>query len=294
VNIKQHFQNNFAQFRHALLTPKPPKGGLNTRRRLFKPPLGGLGVSGVSLGIYFENFPKQLKKILLLLIATILLISVKAAVPFEKDTSHPEFRQFSKSEIDSYKKQRAFKYRDAGPEESGLMSLISYYINRFLDRIFYSRVGGTSIYQLILYGLMVFGVIMLIFQFLKISPRGLVSRSSPAISVASADGDNIHEIDFDKLIQQSAAQQNYRLAVRFWYLKMLKILSDAQLINWQISKTNYDYYYELKQQALRNEFLSLTRTFENSWYGNHNLSTERYQEAMGSFLLFFTTLNQKG
>lgn len=237
---------------------------------------------------------KQFKKILLLFIATILLISVRAAVPFEKDTSHPEFRQFSKTEIASYKKQGAFKYRDEGPEENGLMSLISYYINRILHRVFSYHVGGTSIYQLILYGLMIFGVIMLIFQFFKLSPQGLLSRSSPAITIDSVDGDNIHEIDFDKLIQQSAAQQNYRLAVRFWYLKMLKIMSDAQLINWQISKTNFDYYYELKQQGLRNEFLSLTRTFEDSWYGNHNLSTERYQEATDSFRLFFTRLNQQG
>ena len=196
--------------------------------------------------------------------------------------------------MDSYKNQSAFKYRDDGPAENGLMYLISYYIRHFFSKLFSSRVGTTSIYTLLLYALMIFGVIMLIFQFFKLSPQGLFSRSSPAITVDSIDGDNIHEINFDKLIQQSADQHNYRLAVRFWYLKMLKIMSDAQLINWQISKTNYDYYYELKQQAQRNEFLSLTRTFENSWYGNHSLSEERYQEATDSFRLFFTTINQKG
>jgi hypothetical protein len=43
------------------LTPKPPEGGFNTRRRLFKSPSGGLGVSGACLylGIYFGNVTRQ-------------------------------------------------------------------------------------------------------------------------------------------------------------------------------------------------------------------------------------------
>lgn len=223
------------------------------------------------------------------------MMSAQAAAPvvsFDRDAEHPAQRQFSKPEIDSYKKDRAFRYRDTGPAESGFLALIGYYLERFLSRIFSSHVGGTSVYSLILYGLMIFGVIMIIFQFLRVSPQSLLRRSSTSISVDSIDGDDIHERDFDKLIQQSAAQQDYRLAVRFWYLKMLKVLSDAEQINWQISKTNYDYYYELKHQALRNEFLTLTNTFENSWYGNHELSSERYAEARASFQSFFTTLRR--
>jgi hypothetical protein len=140
---------------------------------------------------------------------------------------------------------------------------------------------------------MIFGVIALIFHFFRVSPQSLLRRSSTSIAVESMDGDNIHEINFDKLIQQAAAQHNHRLAVRFWYLKMLKVLSDAELIHWEISKTNYDYYYELRQQSLRDEFLRLTHTFENSWYGNHELSSERYNEASSSFQSFFTSLSTR-
>lgn len=231
---------------------------------------------------------------MLLFLAMLLIVNIRAAVPFEKDTALPVMKKFDKAAVNTYKKDRDFRYRNEAPEENGLVSLIYYFLDKLFGRVLSTHVGSTSVYSLILYTLMIFGAVMLILQFLKVSPQSLLSRSSPAISVDSSDGDNIHEIDFDKLILQSANQQDYRLAVRFWYLKMLKILSDAQLINWQISKTNYDYYYELKQQALRNEFLSLTNTFENSWYGNHNLSTERYNEAMKSFTSFFTTLNQNG
>ena len=232
----------------------------------------------------------KLKKIGLLITTIMLMMSVSAAVSFEKNVSKPEIRKFDKSEIKSYQGQRAFKYKDTGPQEDGLGSMLSYYIERFFDRIFSSRSGDWDIYRLLFYVLIIFGVIMLIFHFLRIPPQSLLRRSSAAIPVESIVGDNIHDVDFDKLIQQAAAQQNYRLAVRFWYLKMLKVMSDAELIDWQISKTNYDYYYELKQQGLRNQFLSLTGTFESSWYGNHDLSTDGYREASDSFQTFFTTI----
>jgi hypothetical protein len=165
------------------------------------------------------------------------MVSARAAVSFEKDTSRTELRQLNKQGINTYKKDKEFKYRDDAPHESGIMAIISYMMFRFLSKVFGSHVGGTSIYTILLYVLMIFGVVMIIFQFLRISPQGLLSRSSAVIAVDSIEGDNIHEINFDKLIQQSAAQQDYRLAVRFWYLKMLKVMSDADLIHWEISKT---------------------------------------------------------
>ena len=236
---------------------------------------------------------KYIKKILLLLTAAILMLSGRAAVPFQNDSTHTEVKKLNQSEINTYKKNKAFIYRDEAPQESGFMAMFWYYVTRFLRKLFSAHVGPVSVSNVLIYGLMIFGVLMLIFQFLRVSPQSILSRSSASIAVDIEDGENIHEINFDKLIQQSAAQQNYRLAVRFWYLKMLKIMSDGEMIQWQINKTNYDYYYELKQQTIRNEFLTLTNTFENAWYGNHELSTERYDEAQSSFQSFFTIINKK-
>lgn len=221
------------------------------------------------------------------------MVVCRAAVPFEQDSSQLHVKKLNPSEINSYKKDRAFTYREEAPQDNGLASMFSYYISKFFRKLFSVHVGSVDLSSILLYGLMLFGILMLIFQFLKISPQGLLSRSSVSITTDREDGDNIHEINFEKLIRQAVAQQNYRLAVRFWYLNMLKVMSDAQLINWQINKTNYDYYYELKQQALRDEFLTLTNTFENAWYGNHNLSIDRYTEAQNAFSSFFTMLKKQ-
>jgi predicted DNA-binding protein YlxM (UPF0122 family) len=57
---KESFQNNFPNTSMPCVTPTPPEGGLNSRLRALKPPSGGVGVSVVSWGIYFESFSKPL------------------------------------------------------------------------------------------------------------------------------------------------------------------------------------------------------------------------------------------
>jgi len=55
--------------------------------------------------------------------------------------------------------------------------------------------------------------------------------------------ENIHELNFDKLISEALAQQHYREGIRLLFLKSLKLLTDRQFIHWQAGKTN--------QQSLR-------------------------------------------
>ena len=267
-----------------IFTGKPSKGFKEVGANCSLEPFEGFKPS--------KGYARMIKSALLFWAVLLSSPTVNASITFTKDSSSLQVRQFSKNEINTYKKDKAFRYvTDDAPADNGLFERLVYAVTRFLGHIFGAHVGKTSVYTLLLYGLMIFGVVMLILQFFKITPQSLLSRSAPSISVVSEDGENIHDIDFDKLIRQSAAQGNYRLAVRFWYLSMLKVLSDAQLIKWQISKTNYDYYYEIKQ-PLRTDFLALTTTFENSWYGNHNLSEEGYEQAASSFQAFSKTLTQ--
>jgi hypothetical protein len=79
--------------------------------------------------------------------------------------------------------------------------------------------------------------------------------------------EDIHEIDFDNETEKAVTQHNYRLAVRLLYLKCLKQLSDADLIRWQIDKTNNAYINELNNPEQRQVFKTLTLQFEYIWYG---------------------------
>jgi hypothetical protein len=89
--------------------------------------------------------------------------------------------------------------------------------------------------------------------------------------------ENIHEINFDDDIESALAQRNFKLAVRLLYLRSLKQLNDAGLIQWQIEKTNSVYVDELSNPNQRQTFSILTRQFEYIWYGNFPIDEQAFR-----------------
>jgi Domain of unknown function (DUF4129) len=98
--------------------------------------------------------------------------------------------------------------------------------------------------------------------------------------------ENIHAIDFDASIDEAVSQRNYRLAVRLLYLKTLKRLSDADLIQYKSDKTNRRYVYELANSPLQSDFEALTRQFEFIWYGDFPVDETRFGAIRQQFQAF--------
>jgi hypothetical protein len=113
--------------------------------------------------------------------------------------------------------------------------------------------------------------------------RWIFGRGRRNITVYDADMENIHETDFATLIEQTQKDGNYRLAVRYYYLWLLKKLSLNEVIIWHNDKTNNDYYYEIKDPALREDFKYLSYVYDHSWYGEFQLSNSGYLQAEKAF-----------
>lgn len=95
--------------------------------------------------------------------------------------------------------------------------------------------------------------------------------------------DNIHEMDFDKLIEEAMSKKDYRLGVRLVFLYALKMLSDKDHIHWDQGKTNHDYLEELKMAELKPGFSDLNYYFEYAWYGNFNINAEMFNHVQDIF-----------
>jgi hypothetical protein len=88
--------------------------------------------------------------------------------------------------------------------------------------------------------------------------------------------EDIHSLDFEKLIREAVQQQQYRLAIRLLFLQALKLLADHHHIHWQPGKTNHDYLEELTDDRLRSGFSELNFYFEYAWYGNFTISPKLF------------------
>lgn len=94
---------------------------------------------------------------------------------------------------------------------------------------------------------------------------------------------NLHLVDFEKLIQSTIESGEQRLTIRYFYLWLLKKMSAAQLIAWDIEKTNSDYLQELSSQSQKDEFAYLSYLYNYIWYGEFELDNETFTKARKAF-----------
>ena len=101
----------------------------------------------------------------------------------------------------------------------------------------------------LLLGILLF---LLIKFFLKVNSNAIVySNKNSSIVNLSEDEHIIRNEDIDLLIQQALKSRDYRLAVRYYYLLILKLLSSEKHIEWEMQKTNDDYLKELTTVDLK-------------------------------------------
>lgn len=107
----------------------------------------------------------------------------------------------------------------------------------------------------------------------KLSKGKLPTAGDPAAPV-----ENIEDLDIHTLLQQALAERNFRLAVRLYYLGLLKKLNESGIIRWKKDKTNRDYLSELfLHQNYYEDVRKLTLAYETVWYGEHPLTQESFQ-----------------
>lgn len=111
------------------------------------------------------------------------------------------------------------------------------------------------------------------------------SKKNTKVSILDQNlEENIHAINFSDSITTFEKQANYRYAVRYQFLFILKKLSDKEHINWNPEKTNKDYYNELENNHLKNKFKELVYIFDNIWYGEFDVDEKTYTHFKQKFL----------
>ncbi|MBS9766147.1 MAG: hypothetical protein KGV44_01245 [Flavobacteriaceae bacterium] len=101
--------------------------------------------------------------------------------------------------------------------------------------------------------------------------------------------EDIHEIDFPTMILQYEQAENYRMAVRYQFLLVLKNLTDNDKINWHIEKTNSDYLKEFTDNKDRKQFEKISRIFDYVWYGEFPVDKAKYESLIPEFQFFKNT-----
>lgn len=101
---------------------------------------------------------------------------------------------------------------------------------------------------------------------------------------------NIHAADFKTLISDAENSRNFRLAIRFYYLWLLKSLSAAEIIVYDVEKTNSDYYYEIANEDLKKQYSYTSYLYNYIWYGEFEIDQNQFDKAKSAFAQFLNTI----
>ncbi len=181
-----------------------------------------------------------------------------------------------KSKIEEYRKDPRFQYKK---EERGLSwwDRILLAINNFINNLL-GTVAESGMLSIVVLLIIVVVICLIVLKLIGVDYRTLLGKKELDKSDIDIYIENVHEMNFDALISNALRNKDYRLAVRFLYLKNLKQMSDKDIIEWSSHKTNYSYQYEIQNSLLRSKFLETTLIFDYVWYGEFELDESKFTE----------------
>jgi hypothetical protein len=199
------------------------------------------------------------------------------------DSVKVETRTFDGATLNKLKSDAGLQYKAPPTIAESLWDRALQLIKQFLDSLFTGAVT-TSWGRVFSYILGLVLVIVLIMMILRVNAFKVFYWGQGASRIPyHALDENIHEMDFDRLIQEAIAERDYRKGIRLLFLNSLKMLADKNFIHWEQGKTNHDYLSELTAADLKEGFNELNYYFEYAWYGNFTVNHEMFLKVQHAF-----------
>lgn len=149
----------------------------------------------------------------------------------------------------------------------------------------YVPLGRRPWVQTLLWLIIIGGFAAAIMWYLASNKVGLFRRKNINSSADVSDEipEDIFAINYQREIDKAAGQDNYRLAVRLMFLRLLKNLAEKNIIQYKQDRTNFDYLIQLQPTVYYNSFFRITRNYEYSWYGQFDVSEDAYKIIRSDF-----------
>lgn len=133
----------------------------------------------------------------------------------------------------------------------------------------------SPVFGWILIGVCVLLLVGLIFYLFFKAP---ISKEDKKIDrdIESLAPTEIPKTELQLRLAKAIAEQDYRKAVRIYFIFILRGLSEKQLITWEKEKTNFTYLTEVRSSSYYKQFDEAVLLYELVWYGKREVTQENY------------------
>lgn len=185
-------------------------------------------------------------------------------------------REFDVEAMNAYAKESAFSYMDYSIQPPSIWERMGWWFQQMLMEIF-GNPNTPWITEIGYYFILISVIGAAIYYIIKLRYGKVLVADYKMNKVGNTSDVVMTKTDFDKYIQEALKQQNYKLAIRYLYLKALALLDEKKLIRRREWKSTYDYELELTGN-MKNSYKELAKLFEHAWYGDFEVRKEDFQE----------------
>lgn len=242
----------------------------------------------------------MLRASLLVLVGLLAVPSSSASLPSPQtdsttvavDSAHISVRSPSDTLLARFRNDPAFNYQP--PEGWTWWQDLKRWVGAQFAKLFGSGTTGGDVLQLLFYLVLALLIGYAAYMLLQLRFKARApGRTAPETIARPQTAEEMRAIDFDDLLDAALAAGDYRQAVRLLYQQTLQHLDRADAIAWRPSKTNREYVNEVDADV-RPAFSTLTRLFEQIWYGGAAVDVERFPPLRAQFESFWEDLPSSG
>lgn len=192
--------------------------------------------------------------------------------------------------VEDYRKDRDFAYLDTIDQDNWWTRFkrwLNIKYENFLNWLFGDYEANTVIaFLLKILPYFIIGAILgfVVWLFIRLDPGNTLLQDQEEPEVFLDEEEKIiRSQNIRLLIEKAIEQGNFRLAIRYYYLQLLKELNKKDFIHYESQKTNTEYLNEVKREDLRQPLKNLIRIYNFSWYGGFSISENHFRSAQQSF-----------
>jgi hypothetical protein len=182
-----------------------------------------------------------------------------------------------------YKNDPAFNYDNSQDQAEDWITKLKNWINQQLVVLRSSKAFSTAL-DYFYYALAILALILIIRGLIKGDRRGFLFGKVVNNNITMIENkEDIDQLDFNDLITSAIDSKQYKLAIRYLFLKSLKLLADRDLIELKNNKTNHQYISEINNSQISNAFQRATFSFEWIWYGDFQVDEYIMKNSQSDF-----------
>ena len=204
-----------------------------------------------------------------------------------------EDRSYDKEQMQAYAESGDFDYMNYVVQPPSIWERVSWWFSDLLNRIF-ANPNSSWLSKVLFYTILVVVLAAAVLYILRLKyGRPLTSDSRYFRASRISPDSELIDTDYDQMIAEALKADDFKLAIRYSYLKALVFLSGKKLLVLKDWKSPFDYEKELSKNLIP-VYSQLSRLFEYTWYGDFEATKEDFEEGSSIAEELKKKANEKG